>query len=220
MFENQQFSHQPTPAAYPSLFPHQLIATTVSPKRFRKFDESQPLHSRQDWPLADGADGTFQALDLMARAVRGECGPDFSGYNDEYCQGAAMSIAGHLGEDELATGATIAALFYFCRDQIEYIDHPFNVQQVQDCRRTIELGTGDCVSKSVCLSTLLAACGIESHFVAQSLDGREYSHVYVELRDGTALDPVANGKGNRPLGEIGWRQQIPDYGFETPQEIF
>lgn len=177
-------------------------------------------HHVQTWPLADGANGTFQALALMASAVRGECGPDYSGFQDIYNFRAATEIIrGYRG----SANDPLAALFYFCRDHITYIDHPLNTQQVQDCRRTLERRTGDCVSKSVCLSTLLASQGIHSRFVAQCPDGQDYTHVYVEAWDGErwiGLDPVASGTDNRPLGDVGWRQMLPDGGFESTQEIF
>ena len=173
----------------------------------------------QFWQLADGADGTFQALALMAAAVRGECGPDYSGFQDEFNIRAAAEIRRAYRD---VTNDPLAALFYFCRDHIAYVDHPFNTQQVQDSRRTIERRTGDCVSKSVCLATLLATQGIHSRFVAQCPDGTDYTHVYVEVwRDGwIGLDPVANGTDNRPFGDVGWRQALPDGGFESTQEIF
>lgn len=170
----------------------------------------------------DGAEGTFQALDLMARAVRGECAPDFSGYDDPYNRHAARQIIAHAAP-RATTWDVMAALFRWCRDRVLYVDHPWNVQQVQDARRTIERRTGDCVSKSVCLATLLASQGIVSRFVAQCPDGEDYSHVYVEAWmgwDWIGLDPVASGTEGRPLGEVGWRQALPDGGFESTQEIF
>lgn len=185
------------------------------------YDRSQ--HHVQTWLLKEGADGTFQALALMASAVRGEGPPDYSGYQDEFNIRAAGDIISAYTAYTGISQYPVAALFYFCRDQIEYLDHPFNTQQVQDCRRTLEKRSGDCVSKSVCLATLLATQGVHSRFVAQCPDGEEYSHVYVEawLSDAwVSLDPVASGTGNRPLGGIGWRQPLSDGSFESTQEIF
>lgn len=167
-------------------------------------------------PLLEGADGTFQTLNAMAQAVRGEIPPDFSGYQDtQNAQTAGVVVRGSMSAP--------AALLRFVRDQISYVDHPFNMQVVQDCRRTLEIGSGDCVSKSVCLSTLFAACGITSRFVAQATDGKNYDHVYVQARlDGqwVSLDPTADGQAGRPLGDVGWSQQLPESGIETPYSIF
>jgi hypothetical protein len=162
-------------------------------------------------PLAEGAAGTCQSLEAMARAVRGEIAPDFSGWQDSFNQRAASRLcAGYLGGD---LNREIAALFDFCAHSLTYVPHPMNCQIVQDCRRTIEIGSGDCVSLSVCLATLLACRGRKSIFVAQFVDGEEASHVYVEC-SGLALDPVAS---DQPMG---WRQPLEDGGFELPYEIF
>jgi hypothetical protein len=166
--------------------------------------------------MSNREQGTFQALDLMAQCVRGECSPDYSGCNDPYnYRVAALVVERLLDSNEVA-----ATLFYFVRDKIAYLDHPIGEQVVQDCRRTLEFKTGDCVSKSVCLATLLGSLGIESCFVAQHPTHEQaYSHVYVEC-NGLALDSIADGKGNRPLFMPGQRQQLPDYGFETKWSIF
>jgi len=184
-------------------------------------EQLQPLQSAHaatlhTEPLLAGVGGTFQTLDAMARAVRGEISPDFSGYQDSYNAAAAGAIVGG------SMDAPVALLRYV-RDQISYIDHPFNMQVVQDCRRTLEIGSGDCVSKSVCLSTLLAACGIFSRFVAQATDGENYDHVYVQARLGgqwVSFDPTADGVNGRPLGDAGWSQRLPEGGIETPYSIF
>jgi len=167
-------------------------------------------------PLLEGVGGTFQALDAMARAVRGEISPDFSGYRDAHNAAAALGI----GRESINPAV---ALFRYVRDQIAYVDHPMSVQVVKDCQRTLESGEGDCVSKSVCLATLLASLGIEPRFVAQARDGANYDHVYVEAYlsgQWVALDPTADGKDGRPLGDVGWSQQLPSGGIETSYPIF
>lgn len=166
-------------------------------------------------PLAEGSAGTFQALDAMKAAVFGQIPPDYSGYMDEFNRRAAEKVcAGVPGQDDRAQ---IAALFDYVTHTIKYVPHPVNQQRVQDCRRTLELGSGDCVSKSICLVTMLASIGHEARFVAQCLDGDSYSHVYVECQTPggyLALDPVAEDK------PIGWFQPVPDGGFETTWSCF
>lgn len=175
-------------------------------------------HSISREPLADGVDGTIQTLELMASTVRGGMPPDHSGFADVLVRKTAAAIVGRY------RGASpLAALFLYVRDSISYIDHPWNEQVVQDCRRTLELRTGDCVSKSVCLSTLAASLQFTPRFVAQCPDGAEFNHVYVEVWDGgqwLPLDPTADGQGGRPLGGVGWFQVLPDYGCEMTQNIF
>lgn len=165
--------------------------------------------------LADGSEGTYQTLDAMAVCVRGECSPHFSGCHSEEIRRKAESIVkGVPGQN---ADGEIKALFDFVRDKITYRKHPINQQRLQDCQRTLDAGSGDCVSKSVCLATLLAALGYEPRLVAQCLDGEEYTHVYVEVFTDMGwfpLDPVAE---KQPMG---WTQPLPETGHETIQTIF
>lgn len=165
-------------------------------------------------PLADSSQGTYQALDAMRLAVLGALPPDFSGYSDGYNKRAADAICASVRDTH--DRAQIAALFDFVAHDLAYVPHPENFQIVQDCRRTLQIRSGDCVSKSVCLATLLACRGVRSRFVAQN-DGAEFFHVYVEAltpEGWLALDPVADSE------PIGWTQPLPDRGFETTWEIF
>src|SRR5262245_7139502 len=166
-------------------------------------------------PLAEGSEGTFQSLDAMKAAVLGQIPPDYSGYLDEWNRRAAEKICANAPGQ--IPHAQIAALFKYVTHAIKYVPHPPNEQHVQDCRRTLEIGSGDCVSKSVCLATLLACLGHVSRFVAQCLDGDSYSHVYIECQikgSWLALDPVAEDK------PMGWFQSVPDGGHETTWPIF
>jgi transglutaminase-like putative cysteine protease len=164
--------------------------------------------------LSHGDGATFQTLDAMAQAVLTGLAPEYVGYQDPTINRAANQIAG-FGQN---SRNQIAALFDFAARQIRYVEHPFNVQVIQDAKRTMEIGSGDCVSLSVLLATLLASLNFHPRFVAQWPDGQSASHVYVEvLLDGDnwlALDAVASDK------PIGWRQQTLDGGFECPWEIF
>jgi len=160
----------------------------------------------------------LQSLEVMARAVKGEIPPDFSGFNDPLNRNLAKQIIGNGGD-------RVGALYYFVRDQIAYVEHPINLQVVKDCRRLVESREGDCVSKSTCLATLLAAIGYMPRFVAQDPDGAGFSHVYVEVEiyksgEWVALDPTADGQSGRPLGDVGWRQTLPPEGVELVQPIF
>ena len=166
-------------------------------------------------PLAPGTSGTFQALDAMRSAVRGEVPPDYSGCRDPEIKQAAISI---VGKDRGADRNEIATLFDFVAHRIHYLDHPPQMQIVQDAKRTIEIGSGDCVSKSVLLATLLASLGYQPYFIAQYIsDDEGYGHVYVALDmngETLRLDPVAS---DSPMG---WSQKLQDGGFETSYPIF
>jgi|SRR5215470_4255185 len=172
-------------------------------------------------PLAEGTPGTFQTLGAMRDAVTIGLPPEYISYKDNSILGAALGICAGGGK------ACGEVLYIFARDYVSYIDHPWNCQVVQDATRTLEKRTGDCVSKSVLLATLLASLGITSRFVAQaSTPEGGFDHVYVEsqLSEGsgawTALDPTADGIAGRPKGKVGWSQTLADGGFEMSYSIF
>lgn len=167
--------------------------------------------------LASGTAGTFQTLEAMKQCVLGNVPPDFCGYQHDWVRETARAIASDTNSrDRLGP---IKQIFDFIRDSVKYIPHPIDQQVVQDCCRTIQFASGDCVSMSVCLATLLASLGYQVRFVAQYYDDNQlYSHVYCECQNDDygwiALDAVAKDK---PLG---WSQKLPNNGFETTYEIF
>ncbi len=165
----------------------------------------------QTTPLPNGSAGTFATLEAMAQCVRGEIPPDFSGADDPWVKETARQVA-------FGSSDSIQAIFDYVTNWIEYTPHPIDKQIVQDCQRTIEIGSGDCVSLSVCAATLLASLGYQVRFVAQyPSEDTGYSHVYCEAFDNgrwIAVDCVAKGK---PLD---WSQPLPDSGFETSFPIF
>lgn len=159
----------------------------------------------------------------MRSAVRGEGAPDYSGYRDPWIKEFVNRILQNAHAKRGSIDGAYA-IFYFVRDIIDYFDHPASEQVVQDARRTIEIGHGDCVSQSVLLATLLTAAGYCSRFAVQmSSISDGYNHVYIDLiydDQIIALDPIADSKEGRPLGSPGWSQLIPDGGFETTFMVF
>lgn len=166
--------------------------------------------------LPSGDAATFETLDAMRDAALIGLAPEYSGYTDAFNRKAAHAIcAGRPNNgSELAQ---IAALFDYAQNQIAYVAHPLNQQTLQDAKRTMLIGSGDCVSLSVLLATLLAALDIKNtRYVAQWVDGSEASHVYVEVTtDGAdlALDAVARSP-------MGWRQPLLEGGFESQLNLF
>jgi transglutaminase-like putative cysteine protease len=187
--------------------------------RYSGFSTVSPSASVTYKPLLAGTSGTLQTLGAMREAVTIGLPPEYVSYRDGSNQRAALTITAHAPAD------VITALYEFARDRISYIDHPWNMQVVQDAKRTLEKETGDCVSKSVLLSTLLASLGINSRFVAQASTPDGFDHVYVEAEAGgagnwIALDPTADGRDGRPRGDVGWTQRLADGGFEMAYSIF
>ena len=166
--------------------------------------------------LLPGTAGTFQTLEAMKQCVLGNVPPDFSGFNDNWVRSFALSLVKGCNAEPRCE---FERVFNFVTRNIQYVPHPIDQQVVQDCRRTIELGSGDCVSMSVCVATLLASLGYWVQFIAQYYsDQTLYSHVYVMTCDEDLqeirLDPVAKDK------PMGWSQSLPDGGFETAYEVF
>lgn len=163
-------------------------------------------------PLSSGVRGTEETLAIMAAAVRGELEPDHSGFQDEAIRSCAVALTSATkGHD--ASGE-IHALFYFVRDRIKYLRDPVDLERVQDAKRTLQLGTGDCDDKCVLLATLLASIGYLPRFTVQSQDGVDFDHVYVEVLDDQAgswipLDPTADCLKDTPCGFPGWRHPAP-----------
>lgn len=192
------------------------INTTASNHHLASYRAPAVSHSVEYIPLPDGDGATYITLDAMKDAVLGRIGPDYSGYTDSFVCRAAANICGQRPSG-CSTRSQIAALFDYVAHKIKYEPHPLNQQTLQDARRTIEIGSGDCVSLSVLLATLLTCLGHRPYFIAQWVDGKEASHVYVGLRlDGEELrlDPVASDK------PMGWSQKTLDGGFEVAWEIF
>jgi hypothetical protein len=158
--------------------------------------------------LTPGFEGTRQTLAAMAALVRGEYPPDFIGYQSESIRRAALHICqqspGHNFQSE------IESLFIYVRDSIAYRLDPINTERLQDAQQTLNTGAGDCDDKCILLASLLAALGHVPRFVAQSSDGLEFDHVYVQVLIGGQwlnLDPTADGKAGLPLAGPGWSNQ-------------
>src|SRR5215471_6320947 len=96
--------------------------------------------------LSDGTQGTLQSLGAMRQAVLNGLPPEYIGYQDPAIRRNALAIGANSPE------APYVALYRFVRDRIQYVDHPWSMQVVQDAPRTLQMLTGDCVSKSVLLA--------------------------------------------------------------------
>jgi transglutaminase-like putative cysteine protease len=176
---------------------------------------SLPSPSVDQSPLPSGTAGTFATLAAMAECVRGEIPPDFCGYR----KSAIVDFAARLIEGAENSQQEITKLFDYVAHKIKYLAHPIDQQVIQDACRTIQFKTGDCVSKSTLLATLLCAMDYECKFIAQYFnDDQLYSHVYVLATDVNGqeyrLDPVAS---DQPMG---WTQKLPDGGWETSFNVF
>ena len=66
------------------------------------------------------------------------------------------------------------AIFYFVRDNFQYVSDPTTFEYVKDARESLIVKSGDCDDASVLLANLLEAIGINTKFVFVP------GHVYVQ----------------------------------------
>jgi hypothetical protein len=142
-------------------------------------------------PLAPGTPGIRRTAEHMARFVRSDC------RNQAVRTIAESIVSGCEGHD--FTGE-IEALFRYSRDQVVYRRDPFDTERVSGALGTVKSGVGDCDDKVVLLATLLCAMGHESRFVIISQTGRDWDHVYLEVRTSQGWQPA---DPTNPNGEIG-----------------
>ena len=57
------------------------------------------------------------------------------------------------------------AMYYFIRDNYEYISDPVNQEYVEDPKEFLKVGGGDCESGAIALANLLESIGVSTEFV-------------------------------------------------------
>lgn len=152
-----------------------------------------------------GLPGIERTLQVMRAIVR-------SSAADPAIRQAAASIVGKCAGHQFR--CEVFALYEFVRDRITYRRDPAGYEWVQDSRRTLALGFGDCDDKSVLLGSLLAALGHRPRFAVLGYKPGEYSHVYVEVFDNSKWVPLD------PTNEhaaVGWQGRAVSRGV---YEIF
>ncbi len=100
------------------------------------------------------------------------------------------------------------ALFYFVRDNFDYVSDPNKYEYVKSAKQSLVSGGGDCDDASVLLASLLDAVGIRSRFVF--IPGHVYVQAYLpealnrykDKGDYVNLDAVCS---SCEFGEISWK---------------
>lgn len=173
-------------------------------QRLRQGNPADKWNAHESIP--DGRAGTIATLQYMRAIV------DRDG-NDPYIRKTAEHLVRDCkGHDFLCE---INALFSFVKDRITYRRDPLLTEYVQDSRRTLEAGVGDCDCKVVLLCSLLQALGHRTRFVVIGQDRETLSHVYCEVltkqHGWLPLDPT------NEQAHIGWeararvREAYPAY---------
>lgn len=163
-------------------------------QRLQYGDPADEWTLRQTIP--DGKAGTVATLKAMRAIVNRDS-------SDPYIRKAAESIVkGCAGHDFLCE---VKAVFAFVRDHITYRRDPLTTEYVQDTRRTLESGVGDCDCKIVALCALLQALGHKTRFIVIGARPDDYSHVYCEVltrqHGWLPLDPT------NEQAHVGWEAQ-------------
>lgn len=98
----------------------------------------------------------------------------------------------------------IERLHAYVRDCIRYVRDVLEVETLQTPVKTLELKAGDCDDKSMLLAALLEAIGYPTRFVAVGFSPGRFSHVFPEVRRGTAWIALETTEywpvGRRPPG--------------------
>lgn len=132
--------------------------------------------------IPEGVDGIRETLRLMRDLTRAgkKTGPVFFAARDAT---AAVPQKDWRGE--------AAALHDWVRDFIRYAGDIRGVEVLQTPERTLDMGAGDCASKSVLLAAMLESLNHPTRFVAVAPAARpgHYSHVLVETLLGTRWVP-------------------------------
>jgi hypothetical protein len=166
--------------------------------------------------LPDGHQGTMRTLEVMRWLVRKD-------YKDCFTRSFVAEV---IKEGSQCGLSPVDSLFIYARDSIRFVEDPPDVELVQDFRRTVEAGQGDCDDKAVWLATALLSLGISARFVIQSYGAQwlnPWDHVYLEYWDWdqwqwVALDPTADGHTGI-VAEVGWRQGLSPRGYEMRYSI-
>ncbi len=94
--------------------------------------------------------------------------------NDPVVKQTADKIASISCESSKICNAK--AMFYFVRDNFDYVSDPTSFEYVKSARESLVVGVGDCDDASVLLANLLQAIGVETRLVFIP------KHVFIQLR--------------------------------------
>ena len=111
------------------------------------------------------------------------------------------------------------ALYYFVRDNLEYVADPQGFEYVESCVEVLGSGGGDCESGSLALASLMEAIGVDAQLVFVA----NHAYVRIKLEDAPSkykkdgwiyLDWTCN---ECSFGEIPWENWEKDHLYlEVP----
>ena len=107
--------------------------------------------------------------------------------NNPYIKTSADKISTQSCRDNRICYAK--AIFYFIRDEFNYINDPRNIEYVKTAEETIISRGGDCDDLSVLLANMLESIGIETEFVFVP------QHVFIKIKLNEALNKYKDDEG-------------------------
>lgn len=147
--------------------------------------------------LLPGRQGTEQTLAEMAKIVRRDS------RDPAIVALARQIVAGVAPHDEQGE---VKAVYDYVKRAIRYVQDPADTEWVQDTRRSLDFGSGDCDDKATALGSLLGAIGFNSRFTVCGYDSdplAQYDHVWIQtMVAGRWLDLDASEDEY-----VGWRTE-------------
>lgn len=151
--------------------------------------------------IHDGPAGTRQTLDAMAELAR-------AGRRDPLIRKTSFNLLRGVAPKDW--DGELMRLHRFVQSQIRYTRDPVDtlssarvrgVEYLATPRATLQSQAGDCDESATLLSSLLGAVGHPTRFVAVGLNGRPFSHVYLETP--TSKGTWLSAETTEPV-DIGW----------------
>ncbi len=142
------------------VIPEFSIKFDPEPKQIPKIDDVVP----KDIKIIEGAlqPKSYEEFNLLVRP------------NDPVIKQTADKISSIACSGNKICSAK--AMFYFVRDNFDYMSDPMEYEYVKGARESLAVGGGDCDDASVLLVNLLEAIGLDARFVFIP------EHVYVQVK--------------------------------------
>ena len=101
------------------------------------------------------------------------------------------------------------AIFYFVRNNIQYVNDPIKKEYIKGAKETLTTGVGDCDDLSATMANLLQAVGIPTRFVLIQ------NHIYVQIYLDEALDKYKQKDGWINLDPTCYNCEFSEVGYST-----
>jgi len=163
-------------------------------------------HQRKSIP--SGNAGTAQTIAGMQMLVG-------KGKRDQRVRQLAIRLASQCKKKDYACYAQ--KCYEFCRDKIQYVYDPVNVEYVEHPRKLLEAGGGDCDSVCVLLASMLEGIGLPCRYITIKADPskpNEFSHVYLQVGLPRKGGGVRDWKGM----DVTMEPRVP-FGWEPPKRF-